>query len=496
MVDELNTDINHVNNVSYIFVGRKANAKGLIMAWEYPLQVNWSKYQIKETDMRQKTMTFTSPQYFDLTDGQFCVLLVSALHENFGGIILSVDYDEGTGLYDYKCQDYSRLYQRKFETIGTPKSNHAYLMEIISHFAIDGHNIDKYVLAEWSKNLAGLRPAKDYDNSIWNNYIKGNPMNKTAQRIIRDKPAIEVIRNICFGEIGFVDVYFDEYGYLNIEPYNHEEWSNRGLHLSTSEVINRKFGFDTTNIITRVVVNGSNTNIGYALDSSDLLGLDLAAFFGVQATSIGSGNKTSETNNTTTKTTKTTKKSSTNDKKDKYANNMGTKKKQVWLSADGGTPRSVLNGIAKKLQKYGWTTHVNNNIGAGAHSRDIYKVKNGVYSPIYNGACAMTIKELWDGGAYRDAVRRGGVLAPIWWTSGWTDPHGMKPYRYGLENMKRLEKAWDDPSNYCPILYNPGKQMTKRNIRYCCAPTVNEIVAQFLAGGCVASKKNIDTKKK
>lgn len=495
MVDELNTDINHVNNASYIFIARKANAKGLITGWEYPLQVNWSKYQIKETDMRQKTMTFTSPQYFDLTDGQYSILLVSALHENFGGIILSVDYDEGTGLYDYKCQDYSRLYQKHIDLVNKPASNHQLLMRLITHNGIKSTGkIDKYALAEYSKNLAGLRPAKDYDNSIWNNYVKGNPMNATAQRIFRGKSMVEVMRSVCFGEIGFVDVYFDEYGYVNVEPFNHTEWENRGLHLSTSEVINRKFGFDTTNIITRVIVNGSGFEDGYVLDSTDLLGLDLAAFFGSLSTSISS-NKSSETTNTT-KTSKTSKKSSTNDKKTKYANNMGTKKKQVWLSADGGTPRSVLNGIAKKLQKYGWTTHVNNNIGPGAHSRDIYKVKNGVYSPIYNGICAMTIKELWDGGAYKNAVNRGGVLAPIWWTQNWTNPHGNKPYRYGMENLKRLEKAWDDPSSYCPVLYNVGKNMTKRNIRYCCAPTVNEIVAQFLAGGCVASKKNTDTKKK
>ena len=70
--------------------------------------IKFTKFQIKETDLRVKTATFSSPTYLDLTTGQYGVLLLSPYHENFGGVILSVEYDEDNELYNYQCQDWSR----------------------------------------------------------------------------------------------------------------------------------------------------------------------------------------------------------------------------------------------------------------------------------------------------------------------------------------------------------------------------------------------------
>ena len=125
-VEETYYNVNLVQNQSYILIGRMLNANALNLtknAINNMNNIHWSKYQIKETDMRQKTATFTSPQYLDLTTGVFCVMIISPYHENFGGLILKVDYDEDIGLYEYQCQDWSRKYQGKFELVkGNAKS--------------------------------------------------------------------------------------------------------------------------------------------------------------------------------------------------------------------------------------------------------------------------------------------------------------------------------------------------------------------------------------
>ena len=93
-----------------LFIFQKANANGFIN-WNlemYEKPIEFTKFQIKETDLRVKTATFSSPTYVDLTTGQYGILLLSPYHENFGGVILSVEYDEDNELYNYQCQDWSR----------------------------------------------------------------------------------------------------------------------------------------------------------------------------------------------------------------------------------------------------------------------------------------------------------------------------------------------------------------------------------------------------
>ena len=92
-----------------IFIGKMNDATLFpYMTWvkdKTCSQIFYTKYNIKETDMRVKTATFTSPEFFDLTTGVFVVLISSKWHENFSGRILDVEYDEETGLYTYQCQD-------------------------------------------------------------------------------------------------------------------------------------------------------------------------------------------------------------------------------------------------------------------------------------------------------------------------------------------------------------------------------------------------------
>ena len=103
-----------------------------IMDWSNAKKIPYSKYNIKESDMRIKTATFSSPQYLDLTTGLFAIRIVSKYHENFAGLVLDVTYNEKTGIYDYQCQDFSRFYISQNEIIVAKKPIWKILMDLIT----------------------------------------------------------------------------------------------------------------------------------------------------------------------------------------------------------------------------------------------------------------------------------------------------------------------------------------------------------------------------
>ena len=70
---------------------------------------------------------------------------------------------------------------------------------------------------------------------------------------------IEAIRNLVFSTGAHIDVYFNKYGVLQIEPFSKEDWLQSGIYLTTPELASSKFKFDTTNIITGVVVNSQDS---------------------------------------------------------------------------------------------------------------------------------------------------------------------------------------------------------------------------------------------
>ena len=141
------------NNVN-ILVCRKSDARNLWVDWKNYNNIHWSKYQIKETDFRSKTASFTTPQYLDLTTGVFCVMVTTPMHEDFGGIIIDVKYDHKTGLYEYQCQDHSRAYQGKFELINIKKSVHRILQFLITQGGVSTVGaVSKVKLNEFKKVL-------------------------------------------------------------------------------------------------------------------------------------------------------------------------------------------------------------------------------------------------------------------------------------------------------------------------------------------------------
>ena len=55
-------EANYAPNNAKVLICRKADARNLWVDWKHYNNIHWSHYQIKESDFRTKTATFTSPQ--------------------------------------------------------------------------------------------------------------------------------------------------------------------------------------------------------------------------------------------------------------------------------------------------------------------------------------------------------------------------------------------------------------------------------------------------
>lgn len=470
-------DTNLFKNKSFIYIAMKNSATQLLMYWENKHIIHWSEYQIKESDMRTKTATFTSPNYFDLTTGIYCVLISSPFHENFAGIIISVDYDEDNGLYKYKCQDFSRNYQSKFELVDDVCTNYQKIMGLLTRMSIPMTKANsKYrKKSEWKNVLSGLRPLAMYDQSFWENGLKFNPMKNTDRMIIRDKSYMEAIRDIIFGSGAYIDIYFDDTGVMQIEPFSKKDWLSGGLWLTTKEVAERQFTFDTTNVITGVIVNGDKTSGGVGLGSADLLNLNLSVFFGSLNTSISNPNK-DNTSKTSSKTSTTKKASKT------PANPYGTKKKTVYLNTDSisgySTDMRRMKDMAKILKKNGWNVVITG-VGSEAHWKRRGEVKKGIWFCLYGGACAGTLKEHCTSSWFLNPLKKNKSRVVV----GFFPP--ASSIKKGGKYYKYLVRAHDDhfsPSSFHGISY-PAKFLSKAGVPFMYADNAKQMVTKFLAGG-------------
>ena len=467
-----------------LLVSRKDNADGFInfnLVRGYDT-LKFTKFQIKETDLRVKTATFSSPTYLDLTTGQYCVLLLSPYHENFGGVILSVEYDEDTELYNYQCQDWSRQWLSK--TSYNIPSNSVDIYHILwSLLTRGGLTITKkYTMKDikklgYSHRLSGLRPAYQYYEPYWGGSLKMNTMTMKPAYYSRDLTDMEQMRTLIYGNTPLIDLHVDEYGVVHFDPIHVNDFTKGLIELPFEITTNRKFKFDVTNIISDVNVDTGDLSFRMYL-SEDLLGLDLSAFVGSIMSTIQGENSTTtiKSNKKSTNTSKT----STTSKKNTY--NPFGKKKICWVQSDNINGKSsdlkFINDFAKKLRKKGWTVKVIG-VGSNLHSEIYANVKNGIWFCIYGGACAGTIRETYANTSYRRKIEKNNSRTVL----GFRPPAG--DIRKGGKYYKWLPRAHDDnfsPSSFRGISY-PSKYLTKKKVPFMYASSVDEMVAKFIAGG-------------
>ena len=452
-----------------------SNKQNHISTWSGAVSMPYKKYSIKESDMRIKTASFVSPNYIDLTTGQYAIRIVSKYHENFAGILLDVDYDEDTDLYTYQCQDFSRLYMGKCECIWNKSRIYDGLLQLLAH----GQMKKKISRKGFEDVCSGLRALKYYDQSLYpNQHYKGNPFKQNISLISRDKTEIELIRSLVFSRLGYFDIYFNDCGILQIKPLSKTDWENTGLHLSSTEYANRKFKFSTANAITGVVVSGSDASYGKAYKSKQLTKLDLSAFFGNVATSISDPVQKSATKKTSNAVKNKNNTASVN--KD---NPYGTKKKVVYMNIDvieddGHSEQDRMNKMCDLLKKHGWECHTCG-VGNWSHYERRGEVHNGIWFTLYGGACAGTLYETCTNNWFRKPLVNHGSRTVV----GFFPPAG--DIRKGGKYYKWLPRAHDDgfsSYNFTGVSHM-ADMLTKCAVPFMYAKNPAEMVSKFLKGG-------------
>ena len=473
---EITYNANLVQNKTHIRIGRLNDPTLLVyLTHKDEDDIHWKEYEIKETDMRQKTATFTSPNYFDLTTGVYAVLITSPYHANFGGVILSVEYDEDTGLYDYKCQDFSRFYQTKVFLQTKKVKLYHILQHLISQGVISvAKKPKKSELKKIKNTLSGLRPASYYDQKLAGSTISFNPMTQKVSIRAKGKSYIELIRDLVFGTGAYIDVYFDIHGVLQVVPYHKNDLFKSGLHLTTQEIANRKFSFDTTNIITGVnILDDGDKSKRYS--AKDLTNVDLSAFF---------GNLYSFIDNTSTSSTKSNK---NNSKKQSTTtvnsdNPYGTKNKVVYMNIDSidgdSSDQNKMDKMCDLLKKQGWECHTCG-VGSESHYARRGEVYGGIWFTLYGGACAGTLYETCTNNWYRSPLVSHGSRTVV----GFFPPAG--DIREGGKYHDWLPRAHDDgfsSYNFTGISHM-ADMLTKCAVPFMYANNPAQMVAKFLKGG-------------
>lgn len=467
--EEILNNTNLSKSQTVLFITRSTDARNQYVDWKNYNETKFSKHQIKETDMRTKTASFTSPQYIDLTTGQYCVLISSPSFENFSGIILSSEYDEKTGLYTYQCQDWSRKHMTKTNTQTVDCPIHSIVRLALTNGYV-GFNPTQETLEKWGAHLSGLRPRSDYNQVDWGSLVNYNPMSQTQSMIIRGKPWMEVLRDVVYGTGAYIDIYFNDNGIIQVEPYHKLDFENTGVHIDHREVSEVKMKFDATNVITGAQVRNTN-NLGDIGTKyfNDLL----ETFFGTMRTTVDNiiENKTNSGTGGSSGTVTAS-----------NGNPYGTKAKKIWINSDNGSG-GMKNSIATILRQKGWDVHVGGTC-SNCHYSDYFNVTSDyqVYATLYNGFCAGTVREAYSDYIQNTLKKKGVVLVIMWDSSDWTS--GMKPYRYGDFSGYNAGRAWDDNfSSSDPSINNVAGWLKSKGAIYCANPTAEGIVDQFLKGG-------------
>lgn len=291
-------------NIQYTLLGEWINR---LETTEQGLARKWTSYEINETDPRVKTAKFTTPTYLDLTQGLTFVYIASPFHENFGGRILDVDFDKNTGLYTYQCQDGRRQYIGKSRTSIKEVRVYDILESQLANIAMTkGYTIpiSQADRDNCASLLSGLHPIDHY--KIKNSPIMtpDNYMERKITILSYDR-IIDKIMNIAHTDGQAVDVYFTPDMICHIDPIDLDTWLNTGIRLTHQDLVSYKYGFDTTNIISGVLVKDPKQTIQYGdwFDLTFYFGLNQAIVDPVtsQVQSEGSGSSSSTgTNNVST----------------------------------------------------------------------------------------------------------------------------------------------------------------------------------------------------
>ena len=323
----------------------------------------FTSYEITETDPRVKTAKFTSPYYMDLTRGRHWVIISSPYHENFGGQILKVDYDKNTGLYTYQCQDGRRQYQTKIRSVGSTYTIYEHLENWLIFPNMVGSSLSIPMSKEARENamnkrlLSGLHPLEHYEGMKSGAVKFDNKFKEPSGEFLSFDSLMNNIMNFSHAGGFPTDVYFTPDGVCHIDPVDLDTWLKSGFKLTHSDLVQYKYGFDTTNTISAVGVKSNTGGMKWYGDSN------IQWYFGYTDALIDATTTQTTTNASNTGNTSSSSSSSS-------ASTGSLKGKPIVIACDTNTGQdsNYLNTAINTLQNAGWSVE-NLGIGPGAFSR-------------------------------------------------------------------------------------------------------------------------------
>lgn len=432
---------------------KKLDKKNKI-SWKGAETIEVTEYSISEEGFREKTSSFISPTYIDLSTGVYQVLIVSPYHENYSGVILSVDYKAKDNLYSYKSKDFHVLYNEKATKVYKKTTGRDVLVDALTWDKIGKHT--KKNLKKYKRQLNGLLKNAKYDMKKYGLKKNLNPMTKKYKnQKIENKTYWEIIKAYTIGTGAYLNLKVNDYGTILIRPFDV-----------------RKF------VKPKYKITDVNNDLSLKIDTS---------FF---IENSGAGNIYNvvlpEKQDTT---------SLSNDTTEKSDNPYNTKEKKIVLNMDTySTPskdKKYLNDVAKHLRKLGWKVEVLG-VGPSYFSRwDLYKkAKNGIYLTINNGQDTQNIREVTHANYCAGKCRSSwNVLPAIFWM----DISKGKSILKGGKYYNNLCIAHDANSSAGASMPYPASHMAKSGVPFGFVANANakQMAEKINSGG--DSKKALQT---
>lgn len=282
--------------------------------WTLPEEILFSEFTVTESDLRSKTAEFTSPYDIDLTKGRVCCWIQCKYSENFGGVVLSKEFNKDTGLYEYTAQDWNRLLNSKVYVILAGDITTYDIIKILlvkMGLSTDGlHEIDYYddtlqeipddddpseslTASDDSKVSSASTPAEETNDSgktrkfgtSKNEYkdIKKNPFKIKPEGLYDKLTALDFIRTLILKAGATIDFYMDENGVPRFDKYKKDDWLKERWIFVDTDVYDVKLKNELRDMVTQVAIKRVDPlNADSTLYTSEkTLGVNLAKYWGV-----------------------------------------------------------------------------------------------------------------------------------------------------------------------------------------------------------------------
>ena len=342
------------------------------------------------------------------------------------------------------------------------------------------------IINSGSPLVAGLQPIDNYKQKL-DEITK--PVNNMAYKcppsLSFDRTIDKILNYAHYG--GNVDVWFDPSGLCHIDPIDLDKWLRRGIKLTHADLVQYKYGFDTTNIITGVAIKQNNSENNELVKQGNNWE-ELKFYFGANISLIDpiTNQVATDTNNSTTGTGNGVVINSKTGCRDNSGANI-PKNMPIVISIDNiwgySADKQFMENVASRLRSQGYTDVRVSGVGPGYHNSDVERASpNTCCLTIFGGYCACTFSDYW--GYLKSKIKSGVRIV-----AGFTNmpnyhankPSSTNPNGTHLDKITWLPKPWDMSCGISGIS-NPGQKILDAGVNWVYGDTAEELADNLAKG--------------